>query len=317
MSRSFKAYSKLFASFQNRSTEEKRLKSVASEIRAQPLFLAGVPVNELSKLARNHRYEMMILGTRGRLGVKRLFLGSVAEEIVRQAEIPVCIIGPEAQKQETLPPQTKLNIVLATDLAKGSRRAEAFAIKFAKKTGASITLVHCPYQGQDPMISLALNTPEGAKAVSELFTDLNKSSRNLLLKKQKVIEKAGIECKMFLDTKSVFAFRAILNEIKRENANLVIAGTHGRTLLSQAFFGSTVRQTVLKSPVPVVVVKSREIITRKEYCYESCHGRRTYDQVSSHSGGQNHGPRGILLDGRAQDSTPSGDGRRKSHRNRH
>lgn len=220
------------------------------------LYVAGSPVNQLTKLANGHKYGMLVLGTHGHRGPKRLFLGSVAEEVIRHSEIPVCVIGPESQKLGTFPPRSgKLNIVVATDLGKGSRGAELFAIKLAKKTEGSITLAHCPYQGQDPLVSLALNTPEGAKAVEDLFVGLNKSARRALAKKQRQILSEGIECKVFLDTRSVFSFRSILKAVSREKANLVVTGTHGRTLLGKAFFGSTTRQTILNSPVPLITVR--------------------------------------------------------------
>jgi nucleotide-binding universal stress UspA family protein len=253
-----KTYSRLLSDAHTKSFEKTKLDTVANQLRAHPLFLVGSPVQELVKLAPGHKFQMMVLGTHGREGIKRMFLGSVAEEIVRQSEIPVCVLGPQVQKNGVLPPKSgKLNIVVATDLGKGSRAAETFAVKLAKQIGASITLVHCAYQGQSPMIQMALGSPEGQAAVAEMFKDLTKTLTAQLKKKQQSIEKAGVECKINLDKRSATSYRSILRAVEREEGSIVVAGTHARNLLGQAFFGSTARQTILRSPVPVVIVRSR------------------------------------------------------------
>jgi nucleotide-binding universal stress UspA family protein len=43
--------------------------------------------------------ELAVPGTRGEKGLQRLFLGSVAEEMLRRAKRPVMVIGQEAQKK--------------------------------------------------------------------------------------------------------------------------------------------------------------------------------------------------------------------------
>ncbi len=253
-----KSYSRLLSNAYTKSFEKTKLDTVANKLRAHPLFLVGSPVRELVKLAQGNKFQMMVLGTHGHQGAKRMFLGSVAEEIVRQSEIPVCVLGPQVQKNGVMPPKSgKFNIVVATDLDRGSRAAEAFAIKLAKEIGGSITLVHCAYQGQAPMVQIALNSPEGQAAVASMYKDLTRDLKALLKKRQKSIEKAGVECKVILETRSGTSYRAIVRTVEREEGTIVVTGTQGRGLLGQAFFGSTARQTILRSPVPVVIVRSR------------------------------------------------------------
>jgi nucleotide-binding universal stress UspA family protein len=52
------------------------------------------PVDQTKAFIREHRVERLILGTsaRGKLG--KLFIGSVAEELIRNVNIPVCTVGP-------------------------------------------------------------------------------------------------------------------------------------------------------------------------------------------------------------------------------
>lgn len=52
----------------------------------------GVPRREVNAVAREMGADLIVVGTHGRRGVTRALLGSVAENIIRQAEIPVLAI---------------------------------------------------------------------------------------------------------------------------------------------------------------------------------------------------------------------------------
>jgi nucleotide-binding universal stress UspA family protein len=52
----------------------------------------GEPVRELVAAAREHRADMIAMTTHGRSGVGRLLFGSVAEAVLREADIPVLMM---------------------------------------------------------------------------------------------------------------------------------------------------------------------------------------------------------------------------------
>jgi nucleotide-binding universal stress UspA family protein len=56
----------------------------------------GRPAQEILALARRDAFDLVVLGTHGRKGLGHLLLGSVAEEVVRQAPCPVLTLGSEA-----------------------------------------------------------------------------------------------------------------------------------------------------------------------------------------------------------------------------
>ena len=51
--------------------------------------VAGVAADEVLKLAEQQAYDLIVMGTHGRTGVQRVFLGSTAEKVVRRATCPV------------------------------------------------------------------------------------------------------------------------------------------------------------------------------------------------------------------------------------
>lgn len=54
--------------------------------------LPGDAAGEIVRLARKRAFDLVVLGTHGRRGLKRLVLGSVAERVVREAPCAVLVV---------------------------------------------------------------------------------------------------------------------------------------------------------------------------------------------------------------------------------
>jgi universal stress protein A len=66
-----------------------------SKLRPVPkrtLIERGVPHDVIVGTAKSLGVDLIIMGTHGRLGLKRLVLGSVAENVVRHAPCPVLTV---------------------------------------------------------------------------------------------------------------------------------------------------------------------------------------------------------------------------------
>jgi len=55
-------------------------------------LLTGPPAEEILRFAREQRGELIVVGTHGRTGARRLLMGSVAEQLVRHAPCPVLTV---------------------------------------------------------------------------------------------------------------------------------------------------------------------------------------------------------------------------------
>jgi nucleotide-binding universal stress UspA family protein len=67
--------------------EAKRLRATFGELRT--IVVPGVPWCAIVEAAQEHGFDLLVIGTHGRKGVPRLFLGSVAEKVVRASPVPV------------------------------------------------------------------------------------------------------------------------------------------------------------------------------------------------------------------------------------
>ena len=60
--------------------------------RVQTVVEVGTPFVVIVRYARRHGVDLIVMGTHGRGAVKHLLLGSVAEQVVRQAPCPVLTV---------------------------------------------------------------------------------------------------------------------------------------------------------------------------------------------------------------------------------
>ena len=67
-------------------------KAKAGGARARGLLLEGMPADGIVRTARSKRADVIVMGTHGRSGLARLFLGSVAERVVGTAPCPVLTV---------------------------------------------------------------------------------------------------------------------------------------------------------------------------------------------------------------------------------
>jgi len=61
-------------------------------------LIQGVPYEQIVKKAEKLRAGLIVMGTHGRAGMRHLFLGSVAERVIRLAPCPVMTVGEGEEK---------------------------------------------------------------------------------------------------------------------------------------------------------------------------------------------------------------------------
>jgi nucleotide-binding universal stress UspA family protein len=59
----------------------------------------GRPAREIVKIARQRRADLIVMGSHGLRGVRKLMLGSVTEEVLRTAAVPVLVVPPGAARK--------------------------------------------------------------------------------------------------------------------------------------------------------------------------------------------------------------------------
>jgi nucleotide-binding universal stress UspA family protein len=97
--------------------------------------------NTLPDLFDRYQVDLVVLGTHGREGVKKLVLGSAAEQIFRRASCPVLTVGPNAHRA-AVDFESWKHILFATDFSEGSLHALPYALAIAEENQAQLTMAH-------------------------------------------------------------------------------------------------------------------------------------------------------------------------------
>jgi nucleotide-binding universal stress UspA family protein len=131
-----------------RKRAEEGMQRVMREVQGQvsaveSVVREGEPPAEIIRAAQELDADLIVMGTSGAHGLKRVVLGSAAETVVHRAKTAVLTVGPHVP----LPPSHPLrfhNILCATDLRPDSRAAVNFSFSLAESenSGAEVTLVH-------------------------------------------------------------------------------------------------------------------------------------------------------------------------------
>ena len=99
----------------------------------------GYPRDGVKELAGEVQAGRVILGTHGRRNLKKFFLGSTANEILKSVEVPVWTVGPHARPFAHGQPRRILHPV---SLSSGYQETAKIAVELAEFYKAEIILLH-------------------------------------------------------------------------------------------------------------------------------------------------------------------------------
>ena len=147
-------------------------------IRTSALIEEGDIQSRLRAAIEKNNVDLVVIGTRGRTGLGKLLLGSVAEEIFRTVTCPVLTVGPRSDSFRGANGEFR-EILFATDFTSESQAAAAYAVSLAQEFQARLTLLH------------VVPEPEAGDLVSA--ADVTRAEKELLRKL--VPEEAQAWCK--------------------------------------------------------------------------------------------------------------------------
>jgi nucleotide-binding universal stress UspA family protein len=113
------------------------MRHILGDVPNEMLFDHGDICSKLLATAKERAVDLIVVGTHGVGGVKKLFQGSTAEEIVFLASCPVLTVGPLVDRK----PNFK-RILCATELSPASEHAISYALSLAETYNASLVFLH-------------------------------------------------------------------------------------------------------------------------------------------------------------------------------
>jgi nucleotide-binding universal stress UspA family protein len=197
-------------------------------------ILEGSLVTELQEYIDQKHIDLVVVGTAGRRGMEKLFMGSEAESIVRHISCPVLIAGPKVAR---VPVQYK-GIVFATSLHPTSLRAAQYAVALAEEMDARLTMLHVE------------SSKDKKKYDEEARNDIYRQLRNLL----PVDSECWCRPKVRFELGDPAA--QILASAAQDDADLIVMSSHNASIFSDHAPWAVLAKVVRDAKCPVLAVRA-------------------------------------------------------------
>ena len=190
----------------------------------------------LQSLISQRNSDLIVTGTRGRRGLRKLVMGSVSEEILRLSPIPVLTVQPDAGLSGI---KELRNVLYPTDFSVDSIRALAYALSFSQKFQACLTVLH--------VVRGAPDNPERERMQPFFIDQLQ----------QLVLRETTFKCQQQFRVEFGDPTSAILRCAESTNADLIVMGVRGTGAMVRAstHFGSTAYRVISEARAPVFSVR--------------------------------------------------------------
>lgn len=232
-----------------RADQEHYLQKVAKRTRkrtsavVETVFRDGKVVPTLVEFARDAQVGLIVLCTHGRGGFERLWLGSVADGLLRQLPAPTLLVrgGRSAPKLDVEAGASLFpRVVVPLDGSRGAERALEIAAGLVGAEATAFTLMSVVH----PTMAMASKSFP-SRAEQEMCAEYLEP---LAARHRQGAHTIGVETKV-----SANVGRAILDAVKHHDATLVALSTQGLGGMQRLLMGSVADKLIRTAPVPVLV----------------------------------------------------------------
>lgn len=205
---------------------------------------AAAPV--LLDFATRKEMDVVVMGTRGQRGIRRMMAGSVAEEVVREAPCPVMTVRVNEEANPAQPDVQR--ILVPIDFSDPCRNAYRYAGNVAALYEVPVRLVHVV---EEPSVPEVYDVTPAQIATREVQT-----------RAERALEEWASELRDEGHEISTVVHRgdpedAIPRAASRPD-DLIVMATRGLSGLQRLVMGSVARGVVRSAPCPVITVRQSE-----------------------------------------------------------
>ena len=247
---------KLFTSIElaTRKSERAYLRGIQAKLReggirlSSAVTLSGNAGIELEQYVRELGIDLVVMATHGRGGIRRAWLGSVADHLIRTLEVPVLLVRPQEGEPALDRPGTG-QILVPLDGSPLAEEALDPAMALARIWDAEVTLL----QVVQPVLPSADPARPRPFAYDEGITaTCRQQAQDYLDDLVEQIHGQGLRATGV----AIIAWNAadaILDVARPERVAVVALATHGRGGLRRLILGSVADKLVRGADVPVLV----------------------------------------------------------------
>jgi len=235
-----------------------RVRQQLDEMKVSTAVLEGEVAGCLCSHAAAEGADLVVMATHGRGPLARFWLGSVADEVIRHAPLPVLLVHPEEGPVNLAAAPPPLRVLVPLDGTELAERILEPAIALGEMMpGAEFIL----FQVVKPVVPI-LDLPDGPEADAEahhilkevglMQEQLFRTAETYLRDVAERLLARGLHTKIRV-TVDDNPEEAILHEAETDSASLIALETHGRSGLARFFLGSVADKVVRGAHIPVLV----------------------------------------------------------------
>jgi universal stress protein E len=216
-----------------KATLEAHLSDVSTGKLRRVLIKVAVsdPVAAIVAEAESRDADLVVLGRPGKQRIQELFAGTTAERVIRYGRRPVLVAKVASD-------QPYRRVVIAFDRSEAAQRALAMALALAPRAE-----FHLVYASQSPE---AGQEEEDAKRMQVFLENAAKQITRRSLYRH---------TRLTIEVREGAPVHTITRALQSHDADLLAMGTHGRSGLLTAFFGSVAQELLATSPCDVLVTR--------------------------------------------------------------
>jgi nucleotide-binding universal stress UspA family protein len=187
-------------------------------------------------LADAENSDLIVMGRKGMSKLSKALVGSVTARVIGHSQKDVLVV----------PNDTSIgwkSIIFATDGSKYCEAATNKVIDFAKSYGSEVKVISAVDVTEEFMARAPGAVEDLVKKAKEIVEDVKKKASSEGIKVEGIVREGD-------------AYKVIVNIAKKQKANAVIMGSHGRTGLKRLLMGSVTERVIGHAPCPVLVVKA-------------------------------------------------------------
>ena len=208
----------------------------------------GSVADELDRHARTHGADLLVMTTHGRGPLRRAWLGSVADGLLRRTPCPILAIRPKEGEDLSLELRAFRHILVTLDGSPESREIMPYASALARVFDARVSLLrvippHFPLTS--PFTSHTSHGFQGLKEEEEAV-------REALKVEAESLRKEGLDVGVEVRT-GLHPAEGILELAESKSVDLVAMATHGRGGVARLILGSVADKVVRGGNVPVLL----------------------------------------------------------------
>jgi len=215
----------------------------------QALVTLGNTSDEIARQAHDHGVDLVITATHGRSGLKRFFLGSVTERLMRVLPCPLLILrGSEERADPYTPRQFPFKkILVGCDFSTDANLALEYSLSMAQEFESELHLVHViEPSGYKNLFKLPQGS--GEKIKQDLY-DMIKEKLNSL------VPEDALDW-IRLDTRLLAGkpYAELVRYARMNDIDLIALGIRGHGMVEELLVGSTTDRVIRQSPCPVLSI---------------------------------------------------------------